>query len=238
MCDIKENNRKIYFWGDNHWNFNYIRFQLNKKFIQDAILIQVGDFGLGFHHINKELVVLEDLNNLLAENNVTLYVIRGNHDNPEYYQKQLIDMTNIKLLPDYTTICAGEHKILGIGGAVSIDSIIRTPGKTWWRNENVVYNDIIHELRDITIVATHTTINEAPPELDMKVPILEYYGLMQPWLEGDLRRERELLTQIYNELNENNNKRYWFYGHFHKTFTTVINDTTFYALNINEIKTI
>jgi UDP-2,3-diacylglucosamine pyrophosphatase LpxH len=234
MCNYKEEGRKLIFWGDNHWTFNYIREELDKDRLTDTVLIQVGDFGVGFKHIEKEKSVLRHLNLLLIEKNVTLYVLRGNHDNPKYYNNKQLNLSNIILLEDYSILCINEHKVLTIGGAVSIDQIHRIPGKSWWVGEKVVYSDIVKELTGITIVASHTIPGEVPPPLDMKVPILEHYGLLQPWLEYELRDERELMTKIYAELQENNNIEKWYYGHYHRSFLSEINGTTFYGLNINE----
>ena len=43
------------------------------------------------------------------------------------------------------------------------------------------------------------------------------------------------MTQIYHELRENNNIERWYYGHFHRSYFTVINETNFIGLGINEL---
>lgn len=235
MVKYTENGRQLIFWGDNHWSFAYIKELLANKELENTVLIQVGDFGIGFKHLEKSKSVLRKLNTLLIESNVTLYISRGNHDDPSYFVNNRIKMSNIIFLSDYTILQVNDHKILCIGGAVSIDQIHRSIGKTWWANEKVVYDEIVKSLRGITTVVTHTTICEAPPPLDMKVPILAHYSLMQPWLEYELRNERELLTRIYNELSENNTIERWYYGHFHKSFNETYKGTKFYGLAINEL---
>ena len=81
-------------------------------------MIQVGDFGAGFR---KDF--LDDmlyLNDVLNEYNVTLYVIRGNHDDPKFFNGNH-NWGNLKLLKDYTVLDLEGKKILLIGGAISID---------------------------------------------------------------------------------------------------------------------
>ena len=235
MYDIYEDGRQVIFWGDNHWKFNFIKKALNDGLLKNIILIQLGDFGIGFNFIESEKSTLRKLNLLLMEHNVMLYVLRGNHDNPIYYHTQKIQMSNIVLLRDSTVIHTDNYNILTIGGGVSIDQIHRIPGKTWWKGEKVEYSDIVKELKDINIVASHLIPSDVLPPLDMNVPILAHYGLMQPWLEYELRDERYLMTQIYADLMENNTIEKWYYGHFHNSYLTEIPPTTFYGLNIDEL---
>ena len=232
-----ENDRRVKFLGDIHWNFNDLIFNMNRGLLKDTIIIQVGDFGVGFKYIEKTKSILRAINKQLVETNNTLYVFRGNHDDPSYFNGvNVLKFTNIIFVADYTIIEALNHRILCIGGAVSIDQVHRVAGKTWWRGENVFYDEMIEQAHDIDIVATHTVPLEFEPPLDMKVPILEHYGLLQPWLEDELQKERELMTEILITLKKNNPIKEWYYGHFHNTFIEEINGVKTYGLDINEYR--
>ena len=50
-----------------------------------------------------------------------LILMRGNHDNPDYFENRLIDYPRMKTIPDYCVIQFSGNNILCIGGAVSID---------------------------------------------------------------------------------------------------------------------
>ena len=56
----------------------------------DFIIFSCGDFGVGFGYNNpreekKEHKKLSILNDFLNKRNIFLYVVRGNHDNPIFY---------------------------------------------------------------------------------------------------------------------------------------------------------
>ena len=61
------------------------------------------------------------LNAVLRKINSVLYCIRGNHDDPSYFNDNIINKSNVKLIKDYSIISVGDKNILCIGGAVSID---------------------------------------------------------------------------------------------------------------------
>ena len=83
MKEIKLNENPLIFWGDNHgvWNKfqKYVRLNKNKN------IIQVGDFGIGMSEKDWEYDKLYDLNEILNKNNIFIYIIRGNHDNPKFF---------------------------------------------------------------------------------------------------------------------------------------------------------
>lgn len=69
------------FIGDTH-GIRPVFEVIDKNKIENSNLIHVGDFGLGFEEITKDVNNLKILDEMLIETNNYLYVIRGNHDNP------------------------------------------------------------------------------------------------------------------------------------------------------------
>ena len=100
--NIKDNNnyKNLYILGDIHSNFSIINYYLKSLKIENSIIIQIGDFGLGFKEKEERKNLLE-LNYKLLENNCMLYAIRGNHDNPEYFNNLNL-YSNIILLKDWS----------------------------------------------------------------------------------------------------------------------------------------
>ena len=193
-------------------------------------MIQLGDFGAGFSP--DFLDDMEYLNEHLFEYNVTLYVIRGNHDNPKFFNGKY-NWSNLKLLKDYTVLDLEGKKILLIGGATSIDRNHRTENISWWSDE-IFRLDIkkIKKLKDIDIVVTHTTPNFANPISLNSLVLL--FAQDDSNLISDLTFERSELKRLYDILSENNEIKHWFYGHFHNTNTEEYNNTTFNLLGIDE----
>ena len=70
-----------------------------------------------------------------------LILMRGNHDNPDYFENRLIDYPRMKTIPDYCVIQFSGNNILCIGGAVSIDREYRETqmGLAKLKNRTVTY---------------------------------------------------------------------------------------------------
>lgn len=220
----------MYILGDIHGDFNVISyFAQDNKDREPITLIQVGDFGAGFH--SEFLNDMEYLNSVLREFNVTLYAIRGNHDDPKFFDGTHT-WSNIKLLSDYTVLVLEGKRILFIGGATSIDRLQRTPNKSWWEGEP--FNLDVEKLslfEGVDIVVTHTAPDFAYP-LGFNHLVMSYAGYDASLL-NDLTNERSSLKIAYKTLTEKNNISNWFYGHFHDTQTTFFENTKFNLLGIN-----
>ena len=56
--------------------------------------------------------------------------VRGNHDNPAYFNGNAFAYKRFIAVPDYAVIQACNRTILGVGGGISID---RVPRKEKWK---------------------------------------------------------------------------------------------------------
>ncbi len=195
--------------------------------ITDSRIIQVGDFGIGFRNKSLELDLLTTLNDTLKRSNNQLLVIRGNHDNPSYFNGEWV-LSNIQLLKDYTVI----DDILLIGGAISIDRCSRVPNISYWSDEALVYNDMVESLKDITKVITHTCpsfVNKYTSKqlmIDMTSNMTDANSLF-----NDCLAERAIMDKIYEQLIVNNNISKWYYGHFHNDLLEYINNIEFRCID-------
>lgn len=239
------------FLGDIHGEFHEISRLLKKYDLTDCNIIQVGDFGVGFNTFVKEKRQLSSLNDTLVRRRVNLYVIRGNHDFPDYFKSDPFNLSNIHLLDDYTVLELDNQKILFIGGAVSTDRNWRKTknqklgdftirgNEYWWPNENVVFDvDKLNQIKDIDIVVTHTCPSYCYPSLEyglsnyIKSAITHF---KDENLEQDVIEERKTLSKIFETLKQNNSIKYHFYGHFHQTALTELDSIKHRLLNINEL---
>lgn len=233
--------------GDIHGNFNFLKNQITSKKITDCTLIQVGDFGIGFTYEENDNITLKNLDNFLGENNIKMYVIRGNHDNPMYFEGNHI-YDNLKLLKDYTTDIIDGYKFLFIGGAISVDrtqrirennSNIRYGGRKrcYWENEGVVYNtEILKDVQDVDIVITHTAPDWCFPNNKLGFGrFVEDWAKYDTKLIEDLSFERNQMTNIFLDLYKNNNNiKKHFYGHFHNSNLDNFDGVDHHLLDINE----
>lgn len=225
----------LYVSGDWHGQFDQVikSFKLND--IRNCSIIQVGDFGIGFSTYKKDINILNHFNNTLKARNIHLYVIRGNHDNPKWFNGQTIG--NISFLEDYSILEWQDKKILCAGGAVSIDRLEhgnvwkgRKEGRDWWPDEVFKYDQ--SKLEQSQIVITHSCPDFCQPLVKSNI---EKWFQSDPNLKLDCQTERQLHTQLYTDLSKLGHIEKWYYGHYHYSNTEWINDTRFQLLNIYEI---
>jgi len=223
--------KKIVYIGDLHGNFDHVRWWLKQGHHKNTTLIQVGDFGVGFKPTTEDKT-LQELNKELGKRESILLVIRGNHDNPSYFDGNH-DYEFIKFLPDYTTLEIDGLNHLFIGGAISIDRTLRQSGIDHWVDEGFI-SDIekIKPLKDIDVVVTHTAPNFVAP-LSFNGIVL-HYSQKDATLLSELEIERNLITDIFNELKKENKPKYHFYGHFHNSNRELIDGCKHVMLNIGD----
>ena len=246
----------VFFIGDVHGFFSSIRPWVIQYGLKDCIIIFCGDFGLGFEKLNTELRELSKSDIECDKRNIDCYIIRGNHDDPEYYNgPDKLNLRRFKTVSDYTTIITPSHQILCVGGAVSVDRLSRqvqyeyeceklskrmSPNSVkkkvklyWWPNENFKFDasaidSLIEQGVNIDTVATHTA-----PDFCFPGSKGHYWARIDPELEHDLVEERSDVTKLYGYLQDKgmtiNN---WFYGHFHAKKVEIVNGTKFVLLDM------
>lgn len=230
----------IVFVGDIHGNFRVIE-NLIGQLGQGDNIIQVGDFGLGFKPLYKDCESLSKLGKLLSEKGVDLYIIRGNHDDPEFWEidteknckGSYAGKQKIHLVPDYTTLNIENKTILFIGGAVSVDRKDRKEGVNYWVNEVVRQNSEFEPNPNVDIVVTHTAPYGVPP-LSNSGKVLNYYKQFDDNLIDDIAIEREYMNYLFNLLYDSCCLEHWIYGHFHFSETHLKKGVKFRLLDINE----
>lgn len=235
----------IIFCGDIHGNWESLIREIKRLDLVDCTIIQVGDFGMGFSPRKKDMAALKYINITLKARNITLYAIRGNHDNPEYFNGK-ISTSNINLIPDYSVLNIDNRKLLCVGGALSIDrkpSNIKTDfnGRPWsgrkegfnyWTDEAFVLKpELCKDLTDIEIVITHSAPDFCEPRTKSG---LSDWAVSDRSLIEDCAKERNDHSKLYDILKENKNPlKYWFYGHFHYYRRERFDDTEFVLLDID-----
>ena len=231
--------RKLYAVGDIHGNFVSFEKSLGNSKNSDYIL--VGDVGLGFHSKEYYSKWLVGFNKRLIKSNNTIYLMRGNHDDPSFWTEKKIDLSNIRLVQDYETLKLKNKNILCVGGALSIDRKHRVEGMTYWKDEEFVYDeDLTMSFSNIDIVITHSSPDFCYPR-GYDTPFLQSFYYYDTTLRSDLVVERIEMARMFQTLNRGDmfgkpNKIFaWYYGHYHISKTEYHKDIMFRLCNINEI---
>lgn len=132
---LKYNVNDVYCFGDIHGHFESIPYYIKKHEIRDALLIFCGDIGFGFEKPNYYQQVFDKMTRTCKKYNVQIVFLRGNHDDPSYFDGKKINRKWIKAVPDYTVVqtflmedetqAVPMKTFLLVGGGTSIDRSYR-----------------------------------------------------------------------------------------------------------------
>lgn len=243
---------KLFFLGDTHGENMGIGKLLqstksSKQFDEKAI-IHVGDFGIGFcASMEEELHLLDKLNTILIQNRIYLFVVRGNHDDPNWFDNTS-PMSNITFIKDHTllefilhfeTMAEKKVKIYCNGGATSIDRSGRKLQKTYWVDEKFTCpndSELLEIPTDLNVIVTHnrplgchpTVFNEA---------VLNYSNRDKNLLL-DLQNEQVEIKKLFDSIRKRNisrNNIVHYFGHYHWSHRERIGDIAHVTLAIKEL---
>ncbi len=240
--------RSIVVCGDIHGEFNSVIYKLCVQYqLTDTLLIVAGDCGFGFNKPGYYENIFKRNSGRLIKSNNRIVMVRGNHDDPAYFNEEKIKHERFHTVPDYSIVQACGHNILCIGGAVSIDRVHRkkhdakysaTGTVSYWADEMPFYdeatlNEIGKQLKIDTVI-THTAPSFC--ELILKNGLSEWVALDSALL-SDSESERRIMDQIYNHLEADGHPvRHWYYGHFYQSWNSEIGGILFSMLDIMEFK--
>ena len=237
-------NDKVWFTGDVHGRLESLVWEIKeRKRLRNCTVVVVGDIGLGFESKRHYYPLFEKLNNKLRELGVTILLLRGNHDDGDFFNtlyyldeyektpRGYVTFSNIMTIPDYTIIKTPSHNMLCVGGAVSIDRCKRQKGISYWENEKVMeweegfFDKLKEQGNLIDVVVTHTSPHICYPidkSYDDQGLFIEQYSVYDEYLKHDNWSERQMLFNIMNILlKEGHPLSYWIYGHFHQNFKMI-----------------
>lgn len=240
--------KSIVVCGDIHGAFEEMVFKLCVQYgMSDTLLIVAGDCGFGFEKPGYYDQVFNKISRRLIKANNWILMIRGNHDDPAYFQEQRIRNVRFRCIPDYSIVSACGHTILCVGGAISIDRTYRqlvdsrahsAQTASYWEDEMPVLNTealaSINEKFKIDTVITHT----APSFCELTTKDgLAGWAQMDAALLQDCDKERSVLDGIFDSLFEAGHPlRHWLYGHFHQSWNAALYSILFTMLDIMEFK--
>ena len=128
MMKIFEYNeaKQVVVCGDIHGAFETMVFKTCVQYgMTDTLVIVAGDCGFGFERPNHYINLYNGLAGRLKKANNWIVFVRGNHDDPSYFQEEKICYERFRCVPDYSVIQACGLDILCVGGGVSIDRLPR-----------------------------------------------------------------------------------------------------------------
>lgn len=228
--------RDLYFSSDWHgeiktnlWNI------INRYDIADANIIVCGDFGFdGFNKKSYYDDIYKKIEPKLEKNNIEIFAIRGNHDSLEYFNNDYYNYPRIKYVPDHEIMELSGKTIYPIGGAQSIDMKFRldynsnmekygSSKRIWWEDERPIkkYRDLPNK---VDIIVSH----EAPISF---LPVITRDSNMTEEVYNNILEDRNYLDYIFRNIRCSR----WFFGHYHCSLTSSLENVLYKCLDINEL---
>ena len=209
----------IYVTGDTHGNFSRIAHfcaRMNTK--PDDIMIILGDAGINFYGGWRDRHKKEFISKLP----ITLFCIHGNHERrpctiPSYKETTWHSGTvyfeeqfpSILFAKDGEVYDLNGLRAIAIGGAYSIDWMLRVPGQSWWPDEQpsdeikaCVERKLDQLGWEVDVVLSHTVPLKYEP-VEVFLPGLDQSKVdksTEQWLDG-----------IEDRLQYGK----WYAGHYH-----------------------
>lgn len=145
VLDEKWQGNPVLILGDIHGEWTKLKDKIEYNNISDCIIMGVGDQGIGFATKQQDDVLFEALNTWFENKNILFICIRGNHDFPHRFDGS-VNLSNFKLLQDYTYGVINGLRWGFVGGAISVDRIKRITNVSYWEDEAfVLRKDLIQE---------------------------------------------------------------------------------------------
>lgn len=242
--------------GDIHGDFNKLIHKCCIRYkVRDALIVVAGDCGFGFERPGYYERVYERNRRFLSASNCWLVMVRGNHDNPYYFNgPNPICHERFMTVPDYSLLTACGRTMLCVGGAVSLDRALRRNSpfyhplglddplcpNTYWSDEPPYFDEVA--LNEITErFAIDTVITHTAPTLCERIVKqgLFYFSVDDEDLLSDVEQERHTLDQLYDYLVAHHHPlRDWVYAHFHQSWHYEIEGVMFNTLDVMEFREI
>lgn len=219
-----EINTPLFLIGDIHGLHNFPSITNGMK---GCTFIQIGDFGLGFSSWEKDYRSLRCLSNKLTVSDCKLLAIRGNHDNPKWFDDSIF-FDRITLLKDYSVVVSGDKTLLLVGGGISIDRVSRKNGLDYWIDEPIKYEE--EKIIKCDYLITHPTSTKRIG-LPLKGSVVDGWLQKDPNLLQDLIRENDIIDKLLVE----SKCKCHYYGHMHMSRTDYIDGVKHVGINIGEV---
>ena len=199
--------------------------------------VQVGDFGLGFERPKKDHDRLTTINHFLKEKDSNLWVIRGNHDNPGFWQWGCgYEFSNIHFVPDDSVVELDGKSCYFAGGAISVDRCKRTQGIDYWKGEQYNVDNIQFPIPyPVDILFTHDVYHPVSP-FNVSSDILNYWCEKDEELMGDTVYSQIVFKNLYDSIYKINPIFSWDHGHYHESHVTNNDGQVVHSLSILEFK--
>lgn len=209
--------KPIYVIGDLHGHFKSLQEQIMRYDLEGCVIMIAGDCGIGFSPVEVLEESLLDLKNLCERVDIDVLFLRGNHDNPRFFNGVVpFKYGKLQCIPDYSVL---NNEILCVGGGISIDRLMRKKeNETYWEDEQPYFDETFFKnVYDAGIKIRHV-VSHICPSICVPMHNANIYHWLKndAELENDIKNSNNVMDKILDALREQNHPlESWTYGHYH-----------------------
>lgn len=189
--------------GDLHGKFHLISPHLTSSNTNFPI-IQLGDFGFQ-----------ETLRMVKSVHKDRLMIVGGNHDDYTYLPKLPSYLGDYGLVP-------GTNSTFFTRGAYSIDVNYRTPGVSWWEDEELTYKELNAAIAEYAELKPKVVLTHCAPN-----------SIIVPMFQGKPFKDRTSVA--LDQFFDYHSPDVWVFGHWHISKTFEMHGTKFICLAEGEM---
>lgn len=218
---------RVFVAGDWHGNTGWaLRTIKEAAHLGAHTLVQLGDFGIW----PGEEKYLRKVNAECMRTGVELLVVPGNHDNYNAIARMSVTPDGWLHLPRFPGLRFAPRGLIwqlpnglwagALGGAGSIDKNLRTPGKTWWPEEEVTQADVdallgnfaLSGLERLDVLFTH----------DAPAGVYRPKSRRPVWLTPDVENYCEMQRVLLRQAVDAVRPQAMYHGHWHQWFDDIL----------------
>ncbi len=213
---------------------------LKQADVRNATIILLGDIGVGFSRKPPEYY-FEPFSRLLREQGNRPCLLRGNHDNPAFWESPLREQIEAR----WENVCMLQQGPLEINGelyfvypgAVSLDRRLRQEGLNWFHGEQMVPATLPDLGRPYRGILGHA--GPLPPGVSHRG--LREHSAEDKALYRDIETEDELMECAIAQLHALNAARgcvdvpSYYHGHFHQSWQEEVLGVRGHCIDICEL---
>ena len=218
---------RIMMAGDTHGSLPWTLHLLDKALFFEANLIFVlGDFGY-WPRFGDGRDFIYKLEHQLKKNCMPLAWIDGNHEDHDELDKLIGDGDEAVDITDHITFMPRGYgwnwdskRFVALGGATSIDMDLRTPGKTWFPQEDITDEQVKRAKNNgyANVLLTHDAPLGTTLDITMPSSFTKESPSRRAEIEAKARVNRGLIADVANYLDVD----YIFHGHHHTAYRSQI----------------
>jgi len=213
--------QRYLFVGDLHGDLERAERAITYAATSGANILQVGDWGFLWPGSDG----IDELVKLLDSHQVTMRYCDGNHDDHHRLRRNEGSIAPNLIYQPRSSVYedADGTRFLFMGGAPSIDRSIRTPGLSWWPEEEIRESEVYAALdvaAPIHVLVTHDAA-ELPPGVSSNVG--------DPAFERSANRSTGIIFKLAHKFRP----ELHVHGHYHQRYTRVLHGTLVEGLASN-----